>query len=108
MLRYSRFPVTSLYPLEISGWDGKEEFFVEHCELEWNEDSGKQIALKRTLNDHAVLLVRLLQTDDSDLSHPSQPVAYGAERVGKTKSGLHQFRLSKMVPRPREEESSTT
>ncbi len=92
MLRYSRFPVTSLYPVEISGWDGKEEFFVEHCELEWNEDSGKQIVSKAdSLNDHrAVLLVRLLQTDGfGSLSHPSQPVAYGAERVkrGKTKSG---------------------
>ena len=45
-------------------------------------------------NDHTVLLVRLLRTDDSDLSHPSQPVAYDAERIGKTKSGLHQFRLA--------------
>jgi hypothetical protein len=108
MLRYSRPSATRLYPVEISGWDGKEVFFVEHCELEWNEDSGKQIALKRTLNDHAVLLVRLLQTDDSDLSHPSQPVAYGAERVGKTKSGLHQFRLIMMVPRPNDGEGPAT
>jgi hypothetical protein len=108
MLGYSRFPTRRLYAVEISGWDGKEEFFVEHCELESDEDSGKQIALKRTLNDHAVLLVRLLQTDDSDLSHPSQPVAYGAERVGKTKSGLHQFRLIMMVPRPNDVEGSAT
>ena len=103
MLRYSRPSATRLYSVEISGWDGKEEFFVERCDLEWNEDSGKQIALKRTLNDRAVLLVRLLQNADSDRS---QPVPYGAERVGKTKSGLHQFRLSRMVPRPKEEESS--
>jgi hypothetical protein len=105
MLRYPRPPATGLYPVEISGWDGKQEFFVERCELEWNEDSGKQIALKRTLNDHAVLLVRLLQTADSDRSHL---VAYGAERIGKTKSGLHQFRLRMMVPRPNEEENSAT
>lgn len=105
MLRYSRPAATRLYPVEISGWDGKEEFFVERCELEWNEQSGKQIALKRTLNDHAVLLVRLLQTADSDRSHA---VVYGAERVGKTKSGLHQFRLRMMIPHHNEEESSTT
>lgn len=103
MLRYSHPSATRLYSVEISGWDDKEEFFVERCELEWNGDSSKQIALKRILNDHTVLLVRLLQTADSD---PSHPVVYRAERVGKTKSGLHRFRLSVMVPRPNEEESS--
>lgn len=97
MLHHPPFPAPRLYSVEISGWDGKEEFFLERCELEWNEDSGKQIALMRTLNDPAVLLVRLLQTTDPGRSHP---VAYGAKRIGKTKSGLHQFRLSVMAPRP--------
>ena len=105
MLRHSRSPTTRLYPVEISGWNGKEEFFVERCELEWNEDPGKQIALKQSLNGHVVLLVRLLQTADSERSYP---VAYNAERVGKTKSGLHRFRLSMMVPCPNEEESLAT
>src|SRR5271154_6717834 len=105
VLRYSRPPATGLYPVEISGWDGNEEFFVERCELEWSEDFGKRIALKRNLNHRAVLLVRLLQTYDSDRSYP---VVYGAERLGRTKNGLHQFRLSMMVPRPKEEESSAT
>ncbi len=61
MLHYDRFPVARLYELEVSGWDSAESFFVEKCDLEWNEDSGKQVALKRTLNDSAILLVRLLQ-----------------------------------------------
>lgn len=46
-IRYARFPATRLYAVEISGWDSMEYFFVEKCELEWNEESGKQVALKR-------------------------------------------------------------
>jgi hypothetical protein len=95
---------TRLYPVEISGWDNTEDFFVEKCELEWNEQSGKQVALKRELNDSAVLLVRLLQSGDADRSHA---VVYEASRVGQTESGLHQFRLDRMVPRQREEASSS-
>lgn len=100
MLRNARFPVTRLYAVEVSSWDCKEVFFVENCELDWNEESGKQITLKRALNDHAILLVRLLQQDHSDRS---LPVVYDAELVGKTKSGLQQFRLKMAVPRLKEE-----
>lgn len=103
MLSCSRFPATRFYAVEASGWDGKEEFFVERCELEWNEESGKMVALKQTINNDSILLVRLLQPGDSSRS---QPVAYEAELVGKTKSGLHQFRLNLVAPRLREEESS--
>jgi hypothetical protein len=103
MARQDQIAATSLYPVEISGWDCTEDFFVERCELEWNERSGKQVALKRALNDSAVLLVRLLQEGEADRSHA---VAYEAAWVGKTESGLHQFRLDRVVPRQREEESS--
>jgi hypothetical protein len=103
MLHYAGFPVACLYEVEVSGWDSAENFFVEKCDLEWNEDSGKQVALKRTLNDGAILLVRLLRPGESDRSHP---VAFEAELVGKTKNGLHQFRLNRAVPRLREQASS--
>jgi hypothetical protein len=103
MLQHARFSAKCLYAVEVSGWDGAENFFVEKCELEWTEESGKQVALKRALSNNAILLVRLMQSDDSDRSHP---VVYEAELVGKTKSGLHQFRLSTVVPRLREAESS--
>ena len=103
MLLYARSLATRLYAVEISGWDSQEEFFVERCELEWDEESGKRVALKRALANHATLLVRLLQTGDSDRSHP---VVYEAEVIGKTKSGLHEFRLNVVAPRLREEESS--
>ncbi len=103
MALHARFAATRLYSVEISGWDSAEDFFVEKCELEWNDESGKQIMLKRALNDSAVLLVRLLQTGESDRSHP---VVYEAARVGLTENGLHQFRLNPVAPRQRERESS--
>jgi hypothetical protein len=103
MLDYASFPAARLYEVEVSGWDSAENFFIEQCNLEWNEDSGKQVALKRTLNDSAILLVRWLRPGESDRSHP---VAFEAELVGKTKNGLHQFRLNRAVPRLRERASS--
>jgi len=103
MLPYARVPAKRFYAVEVSGWDGAENFFVEKCELEWNEESGKQVALKRVLNDNTILLVRLMQADGPDRSHP---VVYEAKLVEKTRSGLHQFRLSTVVPRRRETESS--
>lgn len=103
MLRNDPFPVTSLYDVEVSGWDRMETFFVERCELEWNEESGKQVSIQQTLSENSVLLVRLLQPEESDRSHP---VVFEAEWIGKTKSGLQQFRLNRVVPHLREEESS--
>jgi hypothetical protein len=103
MLRYTHFPVTRWYAVEVSGWDRTESFFVETCELEWKEESDKQVTLKRALNDNAVLLVRVVQFDGSDRS---DPVVYEAKWVRRTRSGLHQFRLNTVVPRRREQESS--
>jgi hypothetical protein len=95
MLRSACFPASRVYTVEVSGWDHSEEFFVERCELEWNEESSKQVALSRALGDNTLLLVRLLQEGDSDRSHP---VVYEAELVGKTESGLQQFRLNPVAP----------
>jgi hypothetical protein len=100
MPRNARFPATRLYAIEISGWDCKEQFFVERCELQWNEESSKQVGLKRAVNDNAILLVRLLQGDDTDRS---QPVAYEAEGMGRTKTGMYQFRLNRVAPRRRDQ-----
>jgi hypothetical protein len=102
MLPYARFPVTRWYAVEVSGWDRTENFFVEKCELECKEESDKQVTLKRALFDNAVLLVRLLQFDESGRSHP---VVFEAEWIRRTKRGLHQFRLNTVVPRRREPEN---
>ena len=95
MLRNACFPVARVYAVEVSGWDATEEFFVERCELEWNEDANKQVTLKRTLGENTLLLVRLIREEDSDRSHP---VVYEAEWVGTTQAGLQQFRLNAVIP----------
>jgi hypothetical protein len=41
----ARFPTTSLYRVEVSGWDKSQTFFVEKPELQWNEESGKHVTL---------------------------------------------------------------
>jgi hypothetical protein len=104
MLEYAPSPIARLYAVEVSGWDRMAEFFVEKCNLEWGEEFEKHVALKTALGSNGVLLVRLLQPGEADRSHP---VVYEAEYVGKTKSGLHQFRLNVVIPRLRDAESST-
>jgi len=37
------------YPVEVSGWDEHEDFFVEKTELQWSEQSGKHILLLRPI-----------------------------------------------------------
>lgn len=103
MLRCMPIQGSRLYPVEISGWDHAQKFFVERCDLFWNADSGKHVSLKQTLPDNAVLFVRLLQTGEADRSHP---VVYEAEAVGRTQSGLHQFRLHSVSPQVKERESA--
>jgi len=102
MLRYARSANTRLYPVEVSGWNCTQNFFVERCDLVWNEDSGKQVLLKQKLRENSILFIRLLQPAKSDRSHP---LVYEAELIGRTQSGLHQFRLNAVAPRLREEES---
>jgi hypothetical protein len=83
-------PAANVYRVEVSGWDESKAFFVENSELEWAEDSGKQVTLRRGLNNGTVVFLRLLQPISNDRSHP---VAYEAELVARTEEGLRQFRL---------------
>jgi hypothetical protein len=90
MILTSEHPAANLYRVEVSGWDDNKAFFVENSELEWTEDSGKQVTLNHGLSNGAVIFLRLLQPISNDRSHP---VAYEAELVTKTDDGLGQFRL---------------
>jgi hypothetical protein len=103
MPRHALFPGTRQYAVEVSGWDSTQNFFVEKCELAWNEESGKQVVLKRALRENAILFVRLLQAWESNRAHP---VVYEAELVGRTQSGLCRFRLNTVAPHVREQEST--
>jgi hypothetical protein len=100
MILTAEHPVTNLYLVEVSGWDDNKAFFVENSELEWTEESGKQVTLNRGLNEDAVIFLRLLQQLGNDRSHP---VAYQANFVACNSEGQRQFRLKPVSSRPREE-----
>jgi hypothetical protein len=90
-------PITDSYPVEASGWDSAQTFFVEKSELEWNEVSGKQLTLSRSLCPGSMIFLRLLQPISPDRS---LPVAYHAEPIGVTPEGQQQFRLNQIQPKP--------
>jgi len=96
MMLSARFPLAGLYRVEVSGWDQNQAFFVEKSELEWNEESGKRVALTNAVPDGAVIFLRLLQSLSADRSHP---VPYEAEFLAETSEGHRQFRLHPVSPR---------
>jgi hypothetical protein len=95
MVLSTRYPATSLYRVEVSGWDKNEAFFVEKSELEWNEEADKHVVLNHMLRDGSMVFVRLLQPSAGERSYP---LAYEAEFIGTKKEGQHQFRLRQVHP----------
>ena len=96
MMLPAGYPVTSTYRVEVSGWDKNQTFFVEKSELEWSEESGKQLALTRAIPDGAVIFLRLIAAMSIDRA---DPVAYETEYLETSLDGLHQFRLHPVSPR---------
>jgi hypothetical protein len=47
------------YRAEVSGWDAKENFFVEKTSLDWGEREGKTVALHVAVRVDSVLFVLL-------------------------------------------------
>ncbi len=92
----ARFPVTSLYRVEVSGWDKSQIFFVEKSELEWSEESGKHVTLNSAVADGSVVFLRLIQPLTTDRS---QSVPYETEFLSVTPDGQNQFRLHPVSPR---------
>jgi hypothetical protein len=91
----ARNPITNTYPVEASGWGSDQSFFVEKCELEWNEETGKYVVLTRSLSPGAMVFLRLLLPSSPDRS---LPVPYHAQPVGFTREGRRQFRLEQVQP----------
>jgi hypothetical protein len=87
--------VTDSYPVEASGWDSAQSFFVEKSEIEWNEVTGKHLTLTRSLCPGAMIFLRLLQPLSPDRA---LPVAYHAQPMGVTPEGQQQFRLNQIHP----------
>ncbi len=95
MVLAAQRPITDTYPVEASGWDSAHAFFVEKCELEWNEETGKSLTLTRLLCPGSMIFLRLLQPTSPDRS---LPVAYRAQHIGVTRQGQQQFRLNQIQP----------
>ncbi len=90
-------PLSTSYRVEISGWDLDENFFVEKTDLEWNEDQGKKVSLRRRLRDGALVFVRLLAPTDSGHSYP---IAYEVQNMSPVDpAGRTEVRLVQLQPR---------
>jgi len=48
------------YPVEVSGWDARQNFFVERTILEWSESNGRSVLVRRQLQAGALVFVRLV------------------------------------------------
>jgi hypothetical protein len=96
-------PACDFYRVEVSGWDTSETYFVEKAELEWNDQSGKQLALRRMLREGAIIFVRLLQALSPD---GSLAVPYQARFAGTQRDGQNVFRINPAQPRERNREYS--
>lgn len=93
-------PLSNLYRVEVSGWDENKSSFVENSELEWTEDSGKQLTINRGLHEDAVIFLHLFQQMGGDRSHP---VAYQVNFVARNSEGQQQFRLKAASARQRKD-----
>jgi hypothetical protein len=51
MILSTRYPITSPYRLAVCGWGESQTFFFEKSELEWNQASGKQLALSHAVRN---------------------------------------------------------
>jgi hypothetical protein len=95
MLLTAAHPAVGTYGVEVSGWDTSQTFFVEKCELEWGEESGKLVTISRSLRPGTMIFVRLLRPTSPDQSFP---VPYRVELTGIRSEGQNQFRLSQIQP----------
>jgi hypothetical protein len=49
-------PIQSeIHLVEVSGWDENEMFFVETCDLDWDDFAGKHISLQHMLPEGAMV-----------------------------------------------------
>lgn len=89
---------SSSYRVEVSGWDTRENFFVEKTLLAWDKAGKKEITLQAGLRKGCVVFVRLLQMVPSGNNFP---VAYQAIEIC-TKDPAGRWRVNLEQLRPRE------
>ena|SRR5271154_4588657 len=85
------------YRVEVSGWDAKENFFVEKTTLEWNPEDKKSMLLRADVRPGCIVFVRLLQPLSTVASFP---VAYEAlASAGRDADGAARVSLERLRPR---------
>jgi hypothetical protein len=94
------------YRVEVSGWDARENFFVEKTSLDWREREGKTVALHAIVRLDSVLFVRLLRPLGGGADFPVPHRAVRVEASSKEAS-CKDVGLEQMQPRgvPRESEN---
>jgi len=91
------------YPVEVSGWDTAENFFVEKTLLHWDETEGKTVLLRSSLREGSVVFLRLLQPATNSNNFP---IAYQAKRIDAPDNhGLARIFLVHLRPRRDAEEA---
>jgi hypothetical protein len=73
------------YRVEVSGWDEKENFFVEKTMLDWSDGMRRRIAVHAPVARDAVVFVRLAQQlgGGSSFPIPYRAVEATPERDGE-------------------------
>jgi hypothetical protein len=85
------------YRVEVSGWDAKENFFVEKTTLEWNPDEKKSMLLRADIRPGCIVFVRLLQPLATATSFP---IAYEALTSAEgDATGAKRVSLERLRPR---------
>jgi hypothetical protein len=93
------------YRVEVSGWDARENFFIEKTVLQWKAEDKKAISLRAAVAAGCVLFVRLLQPLASAASFPvAYQVLAVSERDG---NGAITTSLERMRPRAAYREAFT-
>jgi hypothetical protein len=89
------------YHVEVSGWDARENFFVEKTSLDWREREGKTVALQSTVRLDSVLFVRLLRPlgggADFPVPHRAIRVEDSSKDASCTDVGLEQMQPRRTV-----------
>jgi hypothetical protein len=85
------------YRVEVSGWDAKEDFFVEKTTLEWKPEDKKSMLLRADIRPGCIVFVRLLQPLATATTFP---IAYEAlTSAEKDKTGATRVSLERLRPR---------
>jgi hypothetical protein len=84
------------YRVEVSGWDEKENFFVEKTTLDWSEGTGKKIELRARVALQAVVFVRLAQQMGGSNGFP---IPYRAIEISARRDGATTVVVQQMQPR---------